>query len=795
MRFSFNWLKNHLDTDWSINKIADTLTAIGLEVESVSDPDIIFKNFQIVEILDVNKIEGTDKLSICEVVNANKEVSQVVCGAKNVRKGLKAILALPGAVIPSSKTVLKKAKIRGVSSHGMLCSYEELGVNDDTKFDGIIEVSDPFSLSSSVGDVCLYDGGIIDISLTPNRGDCFSVFGIARDLAAAGAGKLKIKKIVERNVDFPISQNIKFDSSDVSKHYMPLCALRTIKNIKNCESPKWLKIALRAAGINSISAIVDLANFVMLDIGRPLHVYDLNKIQGDVNFRFAKMQEKFTDLKGTEYRLKPDMMVAADDHNILCILGIMGSSKVACDKDTTDILIESAIFDEIFISRTGAYLNVTSDSRTRFERGIDTDSCANGIHIISDLIIETCGGSASEITLIDNDIIKKDKNIRLRKNKLISVTGSDIDWERAKDILHQLGIGEIFSNNEEGIFSIPSWRSDLKIEEDLIAEILRINVNVNINSERISPKDIDTVDVSLLDKKRVISIKKTLAAQGLNEIISYSFSKLEYADLFKENNKLIHLINPISADLGVMRPSLIPNLIASAVKSINYGKESVAIFEEGNVFMNSCAQLQMVSGIRVGSMSSRNWLEASRDVDVFDAKRDAYSVLELCGARFNEVVIDSQVPSYYHPTRSGCIMIHNKKRGYFGELHPKIGKMFNLNVPIVSFELFVDEILSIKKKSETYNRKVFPKICRDFAFLFNSSRSIGSIVNSIYKLSDIITAVDVFDHFDIGNGKKSIGITVNLESNTRTLTEEDAAEISSKIINFVDGIGGELRKK
>lgn len=790
MLFTFDWLKRYLSTDLSINQISDKLTSVGLEVESIKDPEVIFRNFQIVQIEKAISHPDADKLKICTVFGADGEKRQIVCGAKNVRVGLRTILAKPDAVVPASGMVIKKMKLRGVESNGMLCSKGELGIQSNDE--GIIELDNDINMLTPVGDILGYGGGIFDISITPNRGDCFSVKGIARDLAVAGAGKFIPPKDVYCKSSFNFPIKINYERNDACKRYAPVIAFRVIRGVKNGESPEWLKIRLKTAGINTISAIVDLGNLWLIETGRPLHIYDLKKIEGDVSIRFARKNEKFVDIKGNSHVLHQDMLIASDDKDPLCLLGIMGSSKTACDENTTDILIESGLFDPIFISRTGSFLNITSDSRTRFERCIDRDSCVPGLEFATKSILDTCGGAASNIFVV-GEHLNIDRTVSLTKNKLRSVTGSNIDWIKSKKVLHSLGLKEVRSTDDCSVFLIPSWRSDLNIEEDLIEEIIRIVGYENVQQETIYIP-IKTVDHFLEKKRNIFSIKRLLASRGLSEIISYSFVKLDYVEEFRCNKKLLHLLNPISEDLAVMRPSLLPSLIMASKRSLHYGKNHVALFEVGNVFYGNCDQVCHISGLRVGAIANRSWLEKTRIVDVFDVKADMFSVLDYMGIRAENLTIKNEAPLYYHPSRSATVYQGKKNIGYFGELHPKINKLFSVNDPIVCFEIVFEDLPKIKKSFQ-FNSKVFPKINRDFSFVFDAKVPVGNMVSQIYKLDSKILHVDIFDCFSISNLKKSVGINVLIGSNIRTLTEEEAVEVSNKVIEYVNSCGGELRKK
>ena len=790
MRFSFNWLKRYLDTDLNVDQIAERLTSIGLEVEEVVNPVQIFKNFRLAQIKTAERHPDADKLQVCKVVDGDGNEYQIVCGAKNARAGLKTVLATPGAVIPASGETLKKNRLRGVVSEGMMCSYHELAI--PSQDDGIIELTPSTDLSMSVGEALNYGGGFIDVSVTPNRGDCFSVKGIARDLAAAGAGSFIESPCITNKSTFKFPFDIDCMRSDACQQYAPVIAFRMIRDVKNAESPDWLKSDLQAAGVNSISLIVDLANWVMLDSGRPLHIYDADKIEGTLSIRFARQKEEFTDIKGNRHELRQDMLVSADNKGVLCLLGVMGSERAACSLETKNILIESALFDPIFISKTGTFLNILSDSRTRFERGIDRSSCVSGLENATKLLLENCGGSASDILTIGSEGDQK-QTASLTKAKLNSISGYEIDWDTAKAILKKLGLKEISSSDDKITVEVPSWRNDLKIEEDLIEEVLRINGYDKVRETKFT--ETSAVNDRKLERMKTnFRVVRLLAACGLSEVISYSFIKSAFAEAFKEGKKLISLINPISADMDVLRPSIVPSLLQAATRSLNYGQQKIGVCESGGIFYDDCKQEHCIAGLRAGVACNRNWMQQTRPVDAFDAKRDILAALSGFGISENNISVEPTAPSYYHPSRSGTIMYRKKKIGFFGELHPKINKLFEISEKTVCFELFIDE-LNVNDKKPSYQEKVFPKINRDFAFLFDARASVGNILGGILKLDDRISAANIFDCFEVGLTKKSIGVTVTLEAPDRTLTDDEAQEVSNKILEFVTHAGGELRTK
>lgn len=793
MRFSFNWLKKYLETEQSIARVSESLTAIGLEVDDLLDPEVAFKNFKLVKIEKAERHPNADRLQICSVVDGEGNRHQIVCGAPNAREGLIAILAMPGAIIPASNEVLKKSKIRGVESQGMMCSFDELAIETEDECDGIIEVPEGTDLKTSVADVLGFDGGIFDVSVTPNRGDCFSVKGIARDLAAFGVGKFIENQPKPCEVDSEISTPVDYEDETIF-NYAPQMSFRVIRGLKNGESPKWLKDSLKNAGLNSISAVVDIANYCMIDCGAPFQIYDLDKIEGNLNIRFSYKNERFSDFKGEQHTLNSSILISEDDsHEPLCLLGIKSGAKIACDENTKNILIESAYFKPECIARTGIYLDATSDSRTRFERGIDREGCVNALEHVSRMVLETCGGAAGKILTIGG-VDHPRISVKLTKQKLKSVSGCDIDWGKVKGILEKLGLSLVAEDNAFATFTVPSWRHDLEIEEDLIEEVLRINGYNNVQEQPLSVISVGE-DVCLRDFHQLSNLRKLLASRNMSEAVAYSFTKREFAEVFRENRKLILIMNAITTDFEVMRPSLLPNLLKTAVLSLNYGERSASIFEIGHVFADSCTQETHVSGIRIGAANSRNWLNRKRNYDVFDVKKDFFSMLNFYGVNIKNIKIEASAPSYYHPSRSGAVYLGKKLLGWFGELHPKINKLFGISERIMAFEM-LPAINDVKKKRQReYNSKIFPKIERDFSFIFNGQDAVGEIVNNVYKLDNRIAKVDIFDSFKISSTQKSIGITVVLDAVIRTLTEDEANEVSDKIVSYVEKLGGKLRNQ
>lgn len=800
MRFSFDWLKRHLNTSKTIDEIADTLTFLGLEVEEVVNPDKIFKNFVIASVGNVQKHPNADKLRTCIATLADGSQKHIVCGASNLREGLKVVLALPGAVIPSSGTVLKKSKIRSVPSEGMLCSLEELGLAAESE--GIIELPEDISLSESVANALNFGEGILDVSLTPNRGDCFCVRGIARDLAAAGAGELIDLPAVNVNAQDECGAKISIEDVDVEKS-APFFAFRTISGVKNGQSPLWIQNLLKSANMKPISAVVDLANFVMLDIGRPFHVYDLDKINNQLQIRHAQEGEVFSDLQGKDHKMSSDTIITYNNGDILCILGIMGSDKCACDADTTNILLESALFDQVYMSTIGNKYNIVSDARTRFERGVDPDLSITGLDKVSDLILNTCGGKASKIVTFGK-LPESGSRITITQKKIDNLAGFHIPLQRAIEILSNLGLTLISNTEESAEFSVPSHRFDLSIEEDLIEEVLRIVGYDSVPLSRLECKLTSDRQVELANLRTITSLRSFACSCGLSEVVSFCFSDPKYSDLFASDVRsgskdVITITNPISADLAVMRNSLYTWLLANAAKMMRYSNRSCNLFELGPIFSAPNRQQLVLAGVRVGLHGERSWMNRDRNVDVFDAKSDLLSCLQHIGVDINKIVYDvKNVPGFYHPARSANIFLGNKLIGSFGELRRDVCSAFDINTTAVAFEIYLDDILKPAKRSyKNTSDKIYQAVDRDFSFVFKSTGLGGvcanDIVSEIRKVSPLIKSVIVFDYYKIDESSIALGISIKIQSDEKTLTDLEIKEVCNNVISATEKIGCGLR--
>ncbi|MBL6857325.1 MAG: phenylalanine--tRNA ligase subunit beta [Pelagibacteraceae bacterium] len=790
MIITLPWLKEHLNTKANEGKIFDQLTNIGLEVESVKENSGNLGEFKIVKILKTEKHPNADKLKICDVSLGSGMVVKVVCGAANARDGLVTIYAPPGAKIPKSNLKLKVVSIRGVESTGMLCSESELNLSDESQ--GIIELK---SKEKDVGKSYFKSKGekVIDISITPNRPDCLGVRGIARDLAASGLGKfLNLKKnSFKQTFKQPIKVSI-LKEKDQGCLVFGSCY---IKGIKNKESPSWLKEKILALGLKPISAVVDITNYVMFDLNRPLHAYNADKINKELIVRNSKTGEGFEALDNKKYKLDNGMCVITDKSEILGLGGIIGGITTSTEQDTKNILLESAYFLPTSIRKSSKKLNIITDAKYRFERGIDPNSITEGLEIATALILKICGGSASKF-LITGSNSQKNKVINLDIKKFKDVIGISISNQEVNKILTSLGCKIKISKKTIKV-EVPSWRPDISQDIDLIEELIRIKGFDKI--ELIKPeKNRDKETLNFKQKLFHLS-QRALASKGYMETVTWSFTDSKIDKEFAKGEKEIKIFNPISLDLNVLRRSIFSNLAIHLKKNQDRGNEDLSLFEVGPTFFgkNPGEQQTVVGAIKSGAMSRKNWLEKSRNVDVFDIKSDTIRTLVELGINENDLYISDKTKNCYHPGRSGAINLRSQNGlhlAYFGEIHPAIVSNLDFKEKnIYGLEIFLKNIPQPNKKirisKENYIASDFQKSERDFAFVIDKSFKAGEL-ESIIKALDpsIIKKVKTFDVFEgqnIPEGKKSIAINVVMQAADKTLTEKDLDLISEKIISTV----------
>jgi phenylalanyl-tRNA synthetase beta chain len=799
MKFTLSWLKDHLDTDASLSQICERLTMIGLEVESLNDKAGL-RPFKIAKVLSAARHPDADKLQVLSVDNGSGTPIQVVCGAPNARAGLTGVLGNPGDFVPGLNVTLGVGKIRGVESFGMMCSESELQLSDS--HDGIIELPDDAPVGQSYATWAKLDDPVIEINLTPNRPDCTSIHGIARDLAASGLGTLKTPAIqpIKGNGDCPIKVTIE------APELCPGFALRLVRGVKNGPSPKWMQQRLIAIGLRPINALVDITNYLTFDRGRPLHVFDLAKVSGNLVVRRGREGDEILALDGKTYKIDTENCVISDDNGVESIAGVMGGEHSGCDESTTDVLIESALWAPMNIAKTGRVLGIITDARYRFERGVDPEFMVPGLDLATQMVIDLCGGEASE-TVVEGYTKPTNKTVSFPFSDVKRLTGIEVSNDDSTEILTRLG----FAVEGKGAVvdvTVPSWRPDVDGKADLVEEVMRINGVDNIAPQPLAA--LGSVNTRMLTTLQVRNrlAKRTLAARGMMEALTWSFISAKQAEAFGGGSAELKLANPIAADMSDMRPSLLPGLITAAQRNADRGFNDVALFEVSGTYENDTPQGQrrVAAGVRRGTAGverqGRSWAGNSASVSVHDAKADALAVLEACGAPAG-VQIEAGAPGHYHPGRSGVIKLGPKLvLAYFGEFHPKALEALDADGPLCGFEVFVDAISEPKARAVRTKPRLdlspFQALKRDFAFVVSKETQAGAILKAAQSADrKLITTTNVFDIFEgpsIGEGKKSVAIEVTIQPQDKTLAEDELDALSKRIVEgVVKATGAVLR--
>jgi phenylalanyl-tRNA synthetase beta chain len=800
MKFTLSWLKQHLDTSADIATISRTLTMIGLEVENIEDRAKDLAPFTIGYVVEAVQHPNADKLRVCKV-DTGKGVVQVVCGAPNARTGMKGVFAPPGSHIPGTKMDLKPGVIRGVESNGMLCSMREMGLGDDHS--GIIDLATDAPLGVKFADYMGYGDPVFEIKLTPDRADCLGVHGVARDLAAAGLGTLK--PFEAERVDGTFKSPLQWQRNDVGEA-CPFVVGRYFRNVTNGPSPKWLQDRLVSIGLRPISALVDITNYVTFDLGRPLHVFDADKVTGNPTMRMARAGEKVLALDGREYELEPGMVVIADEHQIEAIGGIMGGELSGVSAATKNVFLEVALFDAIVTARTGRKLGINSDARYRFERGVDPESAEWGVDIATRLILDLCGGEASEISRAG---AKPDwhRKITFRPERVMGLGGVEVPAEQQRSILNKLGFGVEETSAASWSVTPPSWRADVEGEADLVEEVVRLNDYDNIPVVSLPKLSALPHPAITGQQRRVPMTKRLLATRGLMEAVTFSFMPSAIAKLFLPkgaNAPVVMLANPISADLDAMRPSILGNLLTAAARNAARGYPDVGLFEVGPTYLDETekGQILAASGIRAGYARPRHWEAKPRNVDAFDAKADALAVLQMFGVPLDNLQILPEAAPYYHPGRSSVLRLGPTILAQFGELHPNVLKACDLKGPAVGFEIYLERLPMPRAKGTgrpLLNAAPFQPLERDFAFLVDAQVPADKLTKAAKSADKVlITEAKAFDLFQGGSlpeGKKSLAISVTIQPRERTLTDQEIEALSAKVVAAVNkATGGELRK-
>ncbi|MDG4648978.1 phenylalanine--tRNA ligase subunit beta [Roseibacterium sp. SDUM158017] len=801
MKFTLSWLKDHLETDASVEEIVETLTDLGLEVEDVEDRGARLRDFTIGKVVSAEKHPDADRLRVCQV-ETDEGVKQIICGAPNARAGITVVVAKPGVYVPGIDTTIGVGKIRGIESYGMMASEREMELSDEHS--GIIElpsgdVGQSFVDWLAVNDPAKVDP-VIEIAITPNRQDALGVHGIARDLAARGLGTLKTRNVepVPGAFPCPVEVRIDEDTLDVAPHF----AGRLIRGVKNGPSPAWLQDRLRAIGLRPISALVDITNFFTYDMNRPLHVFDAGKVHGTVRVHRARGGETLEALDDRTYTFAPGHTLISDDNGVESIAGIMGGEASGCTEETVDVFLESAWWDPVHTAYTGRDLKINSDARYRFERGVDPEYTLPGLEAATRMVLELCGGEASDVVEAGAPV-KTARSYPLDTARVISLVGMEIPKTEQVRILTALGFSATGAGDVLEVW-VPSWRRDVQGEPDLVEEVARVASLTRLEPKPMRrPKPGVPAPVLTAGQKRERAARRTMATLGYNECVTYSFIDEASAALFGGGDAATRLENPISSELSHMRPALLPGLLQAAARNQARGMSDLALFEVGHAFHGGEPGEQHVEavGLLVGHSGPRDPHGARRPVDVFDVKADAEAVLSAMGAPAKAQILRGG-PGWWHPGRHGMICLGPKKvLGVFGELHPRILRAMDVKGPAMAFTLFPAEIPMPKDTSASRGAATlsdFQAVDRDFAFVVDAGVEAGALVNAAQGADkSLIAGVQVFDEFvggSLGEGKKSIALSVRLQPFDRTLTEEEIEAVAAKIVDKVSkATGGVLR--
>jgi phenylalanyl-tRNA synthetase beta chain len=796
MKFTLSWLRDHLETEAGLPEITETLTRIGLELEGVEDKAQALAAFRVAYVVEAKQHPNADRLKVC-IVDTGAGQVQVVCGAPNARTGMKGVFAPTGTHIPGTGIDLKASKIRGVESNGMLVSERELGLSDE--HEGIIDLPADAPVGKPFAEIMGLTDPVIDVAVTPNRQDCLGVRGIARDLAAAGLGKLRPFQPakVEGRFKSPIPVEIE------NREACPCFAGRYFRGVKNGPSPDWMQRRLRAIGLRPISALVDITNYVTFDLGRPLHVFDAAKVKGTIRARLGRPGETLLALNGKEYAIDETMTVIADDEGPEGLGGVMGGEHSGVTEATTEVMLEVALFDPLRTAATGRRLAIESDARYRFERGVDPGMVLPGAEYAAKLILELCGGEASEPIVAGSPDVPP-RVVTYRPARLASLAGLDLPEAEQRRILDALGFA-VTPQGDAWQVTAPTWRSDIHGEADIVEEAARIAGYDNIPAEPLPALSVVAKPALTPAQRRRPQARRALAARGLLECVTFSFLSRDQARLFGGGDERLVLENPIASELDCMRPSLLPNLLAAARRNRNRGFEAFGLFEVGPQYAGDgpSDQAFAASGIRVGGAGPRHWSGSSRAIDLFDAKADALGALASVGAIPSQLQAAAEAPAWYHPGRSGVLRLGPQNAlAWFGDLHPRVLESFGLEGPVVAFEAFIERVPAPKVRESRSRGPLevsdFPAVARDFAFLVDAAVPAADIVKAARGADrQLVAEVNVFDVYAgerMAAGKKSIAISVRLEPKERTLTDPEIEAVAAKIVAAVKkAAGAELR--
>jgi phenylalanyl-tRNA synthetase beta chain len=794
MKTTLAWLKTHLETDAPLEVLAERLIMLGHDLEGLDNRAAGLEPFTVASVMSAERHPNADRLKVCVVDTGTGQV-QVVCGAPNARTGMKGVFAPAGTVIPRTGAVLKETVIRGVASRGMLCSTYELGLGED--HEGIIELPQDAPIGAPYASLVGLDDTVLDIKVTPNRADCLGVRGIARDLAAAGLGRLKSLDATPVPARFRSAIGVHIEDHAAC----PLFLGRHIRGVRNGPSPAWLQNRLESIGLRPISALVDITNFLTFDLDRPLHVFDAARLDGDLTVRLARPGETLLALNGQEYALDPEITAIADPAGVQSLGGVIGGEQTGCTEATTEVFIEAALFDPIRTAATGRKLNIASDARYRFERGLDPAFVKDGLEIATRLMLELCGGEASEIVTA-GAVPDWRRRYVLRAERPATLGGLHVPHQESARILAALGFTVETLPGGDLSVEPPSWRGDIIGEADLVEEVLRVKGYDQIPAVPLEREEALSRPALTPVQRRAELVRRTLAARGLTEAVTFSFIAAREAELFGGATPELRLVNPISADLDAMRPSLLPGLITAARRNADRGFPDAALFELGPLYRDDTpvGQALVAAGVRSGRTGPKHWRVPASEVDFHEVKADALAALAAMGAPADNLQVTPDPPSWYHPGRAGTLRLGPKVLGEFGELHPAVLEALDARPPIAGFEVFLDAVPEPRgaRAKPPLNLSVFQPIERDFAFVVNRELPAETLLRAARsvdrKLVNEIRLFDVYEGSGLPEGKKSLAITVVLQPQERTLTDAEIEGFSARLVAKVEtATGGKLR--
>ena len=821
MKFSLSWLREHLETSATLTEITDTLTGIGLELESVTDRGASLAPFRIAHVVEAVQHPNADRLRACKVDPGDGTLVSVVCGAPNARTGMKAVFAPPGSFVPGTGITLKVGEIRGVQSAGMLLSMREMGLGED--HDGIVDLPADAPVGTAYAAWAGLDDPVIDISVTPNRGDALSVRGVARDLAAAGLGTLK--PWAPAPVPALFASPIRWVIED--ERTCPWILGRTVRGVRNGPSPKWLAERLLAIGLRPINALVDVTNFFTFDLGRPLHVFDADKVSGGVLTLRPGAGESFAALNGKTYSVTPEDCAIADSEGVQSLAGVVGGEATGCDEATKTVFIECALFDPIRIALTGRRHQIVSDARQRFERGIDPALMPAAVEAATRLILDLCGGEASAVVSAGAEPAWQ-RTASLRFSRLAGLGGLDVPADDAVASLERLGFSVVSRDAERVTVNVPSWRNDIAArteldfapgldpakaekaaagraavepEADLVEEVLRLKGLDTVPAVSMTiPAPVPQPTLSPRQTRAALA-RRTLAAQGLSECVTFSFMAEAKASLFLPSDPALRLSNPIAADLDQLRPTPVATLALAAQRNAARGFADVALFEIGPAFRGVTAEAQpmVAAGLRAGT-TPRHWVAPARPVDAMDAKGDALATLAALGVPMEALAVTADAPGFYHPGQSGVVRQGPKTvLATFGALHPRVLAGLDASGPMVAFEIFLDAVPEPKRRKKGLpDLPAFMPVRRDFAFLVDRAVTAEAVLRAARGAERaLIASVSLFDAYEgdkVEAGKKSLALEVMFQPRERTLTDAEIEAACAKVAAAVEkATGGRLR--